>query len=270
VRGDPTQLQQVVTNLVVNARDAMPRGGRISITMADARDRQRFSFGEIPVDKVLLAVRDQGSGMLPEVRDSIFEPLFTTKRSGTGLGLAVAKQVIDRHGGAIHVDTAPGEGTTFFLLLPTGEKSVDDEPEKETGIDGSIHRVLLVEDEPAVAAGVIAILEEEGIEVRAVVRGADAPRAAEAFRPDAVILDLRLPDISGLDVYASLKTIDPDLPIIFSTGDGDQAVLEEQLDSRSLLFLRKPYDADALLGALRGAVEKRRRRTESQPAQETP
>ncbi|HEX9500959.1 MAG TPA: response regulator [Thermoanaerobaculia bacterium] len=269
VRGDPTQLQQVVTNLVVNARDAMPSGGRIAIIMADARDRQRFSFGEIPADKVLLAVRDEGTGMLPEVRDSIFEPLFTTKRSGTGLGLAVAKQVIDRHGGAIHVDTAPGEGTTFFLLLPVGEKSVDDEPEKVAGISASIRRVLLVEDEPAVAAGVIAILEEEGIEVRAVARGTDAPRAAEAFRPDAVVLDLRLPDISGLDVYASLKTIDPDLPIIFSTGDGDQAVLEEQLASKSLLFLRKPYDAGALVDALQRAAEERRR-IESQPAQETP
>jgi DNA-binding response OmpR family regulator len=120
--------------------------------------------------------------------------------------------------------------------------------------------VLLVEDEPAVAAGVIAILEEEGIEVHAVERGIDAPDAAESFRPDAVILDLRLPDISGLDVYASLKTIAPDLPIIFSSGDADQALLEQQLDSASLVFLRKPYEVDALLAALDRAVQEQRPR----------
>src|SRR5205814_2013302 len=158
----------------------------ITIISADASDRTEFSFGAIPAEKVMLAVRDTGSGMLPKVRDSIFEPLFTTKRSGTGLGLAVAKQVIERHGGTIHVETAPGEGTTFFLLLPAGEKAVDQQSENDTRNRTSVRRVLLVEDEPAVAAGVIAVLEEEGIEVRAVERGTDAPDAAESFRPDAV------------------------------------------------------------------------------------
>jgi PAS domain S-box-containing protein len=269
-RCDPTQLQQVLTNLVVNARDAMPTGGTITIITADARDREEYSFGPIPDGKVLLAVRDTGSGMLPKVRDSIFEPLFTTKRSGTGLGLAVAKQVIERHGGTIHVDTAPGEGTTFFLLLPAEEKTPPHEAEEsERRRRSSARRVLLVEDEPAVAAGVIAILEEEGIEVHAVERGTEAPDAAESFRPDAVILDLRLPDISGLDVYTSLKTIAPDLPIIFSSGHADQAMLEEQLDSASLVFLRKPYEADALLAALERAVQEQRQRAERQTAQET-
>ncbi|HEY8165025.1 MAG TPA: response regulator [Gemmatimonadaceae bacterium] len=269
-RCDPTQLQQVLTNLVVNARDAMPNGGTVTIITADARDREEYSFGPIPDGKVLLAVRDTGSGMLPKVRDSIFEPLFTTKRSGTGLGLAVAKQVIERHGGTIHVDTAPGEGTTFFLLLPAEEKTPSHEAEEnERRRRTSARRVLLVEDEPAVAAGVIAILEEEGIEVRAVERGTEAPDAAESFRPDAVILDLRLPDISGLDVYTSLKTIAPDLPIIFSSGHADQAMLEEQLDSASLVFLRKPYEVDALLAALERAVQEQRQRVERQTAQES-
>jgi two-component system, cell cycle sensor histidine kinase and response regulator CckA len=267
-RCDPTQLQQVLTNLVLNARDAMPSGGAITIITADASDREEYSFGQIPDGRVLLAVRDTGSGMLPKVRDSIFEPLFTTKRSGTGLGLAVAKQVIERHGGTIHVDTAPGQGTTFFVLLPSEEKRAPREAEQNDGKRTSARRVLLVEDEPAVAAGVIAILEEEGIEVHAVERGTEAPDAAESFRPDAVILDLRLPDISGLDVYAALKTIDPDLPIIFSSGHADRAVLEAQLDSASLVFLRKPYEVDALLAALERAMQERRR-VEPQTAQES-
>ena len=250
-RCDPTQLQQVLTNLVVNARDAMLTGGTITIRTFDAGAPEGFfSFGEIPPGKVVLAVRDTGAGMLPKVRDSIFEPLFTTKRSGTGLGLAVAKQVIERHGGSIHVDTAPGQGTTFFLLLPEGERAAPPEVEKKETRRTSARRVLLVEDEPAVASGVIAILEEEGIEVHHVERGTEAPDAAESFRPDVVILDLRLPDISGMDVYASLKRIAPDLPIIFSSGHADQAVLEEKLDSETLVFLRKPYESDALLAAL--------------------
>jgi two-component system cell cycle sensor histidine kinase/response regulator CckA len=254
---------------VLNARDAMPNGGAITLFTLDSTDRQQFSFGQIPDGKVLLAVRDNGSGMLPKVRDSIFEPLFTTKRTGTGLGLAVAKQVVERHGGTIHVDTAPGEGTTFYLLLPTGEKTARKTPEKKRGSETPVRRVLLVEDEPAVSAGVIAVLEEEGIEVRAVERGTEAPDAAESFRPDAVILDLSLPDIGGLDVYASLKTIAPDLPIIFSSGHADQAVLEQQLDSSSIVFLRKPYEVGDLLDALRRAVEEQRRRVGQQKARET-
>jgi PAS domain S-box-containing protein len=268
-RCDPTQLQQVLTNLVLNARDAMPNGGAITLFTLDSTDRQQFSFGQIPDGKVLLAVRDNGSGMLPKVRESIFEPLFTTKRTGTGLGLAVAKQVVERHGGTIHVDTAPGEGTTFYLLLPTGEKAAHQTPEKKRGSSTPVRRVLLVEDEPAVSAGVIAVLEDEGIEVRAVERGTEAPDAAESFRPDAVILDLSLPDIGGLDVYASLKTIAPDLPIIFSSGHADQAVLEQQLDSSSIVFLRKPYEVCDLLDALRRAVEEQRRRVGQQKARET-
>jgi len=253
-RCDPTQLQQVLTNLVLNARDAMPSGGTITLITADSGDRQ-FSFGRIPDGRVLLAVRDNGSGMLPEVRQSIFEPLFTTKRSGTGLGLAVAQQVIERHGGTIYVDTAPGAGTTFFLLLSAAEEPGVQQAEKRAS-STSVRRVLLVEDEPAVAAGITALLEAEGIEVRAVERGADAPDAAESFRPDAVILDLSLPDISGLDVYASLKMLLPDLPIVFSSGHADQAALEQQINSSSVAFLRKPYEVEALLDALQHVVEK--------------
>jgi nitrogen-specific signal transduction histidine kinase/ActR/RegA family two-component response regulator len=255
-RCDPTQLQQVLTNLVLNARDAMPNGGTITLITADSGHQRQFSVGRIADGMVLLAVRDTGSGMLPKVRESIFEPLFTTKRSGTGLGLAVAQQIIERHGGSIHVDTAPGEGTTFFLLLPAAEQAAVQQGGKRAS-STSVRRVLLVEDEPAVAAGIIALLEGEGIEVRAVERGAEAPDAAESFRPDAVILDLSLPDISGLDVYVSLKAIAPDLPIIFSGGHADQAALEQQIDSSTVAFLRKPYELEALLETLQTVVARR-------------
>jgi PAS domain S-box-containing protein len=255
-RCDPAQLQQVLTNLVLNARDAMPSGGKISLILSDHRDQRQFPFGTVPKGMVLLAVRDNGSGMIPEVRQSIFEPLFTTKRSGTGLGLAVAQQVIDRHRGAIHVESAPGQGTTFFILLQAATEAAAKSVEKRQQTT-SVQRILLVEDEPIVASGIAALLEGEGIEVRTVERGGDAPDAAESFRPDVVILDLSLPDMNGLDVYVALKTISPDLPIIFSSGHGDQAALEQQIDSSTVAFLRKPYELEALLETLQKVIANR-------------
>ncbi len=252
-RCDPAQLQQVITNLVINARDAMPNGGTITVIIADHGNERQFPFGRIPDGMVLLAVRDTGSGMLPEVLESIFEPLFTTKRSGTGLGLAVAQQVIDRHGGTIRVESTPGEGTTFYILLPAAAQASIQQIQRRIN-SSSVRRVLLVEDEPAVASGIATLLEGEGIEVLAVERGGDAPDATVSFRPDAVILDLSLPDMSGLDVYVVLKTLVPDLPIIFSSGHADQAALEQQIDSSSIAFLRKPYELEALLETLQKIV----------------
>jgi CheY-like chemotaxis protein len=256
-RCDPAQLQQVITNLVINARDAMPNGGTITLITADHGHERQFPFGRIPDGMVLLAVRDDGSGMLPEVLQSIFEPLFTTKRSGTGLGLAVAQQVIDRHGGSIRVESAPGKGTTFYILLPAAEQTSVQQIDRRIK-SRSISRVLLVEDEPAVASGIATLLEGEGIEVLTVERGGDAPDAAVSFRPDAVILDLSLPDMNGLDVYVALKTLIPDLPIIFSSGHADQAALEQQINSSTIAFLRKPYELEVLLGTLQKIVAGRK------------
>jgi CheY-like chemotaxis protein len=251
-RCDPAQLQQVIMNLVLNARDAMPNGGTITLTIDDSHDRQ-FTFGRVPDSMTLLAVRDMGSGMTAEVLQNIFEPLFTTKRLGTGLGLALAQQVIARHGGSIHVESAPGKGTTFSILLqaaPTVTVAPTEQPESAV----RIRRVLLVEDELAVAEGIAALLEAEGMEVRTVHRGADAPDAVASFHPDAVILDLGLPDMNGQKVFTSLRRASPGLPVVFSSGHGDQAALAEEIESSSVAFLRKPYDFHTLLGVLKRVV----------------
>lgn len=258
-RCDPAQLQQVLTNLVLNARDAIAGDGKITLTVSDAPERQHLAA--IPDDMVLLAVRDTGSGMTPKVLDQIFEPLFTTKRSGTGLGLAVAQQVIVRHGGSIHAESAPGKGTTFFIFLPAAAPVAVARTERRPD-SVRIRRVLLVEDEEAVARGIAAVLESEGIEVRVVDRGTEAHAAAQSFVPDVVVLDLHLPDISGIEVFADLKISWPDLPVIFSSGHADEAALEQQIASGSVGFLRKPYDSDALLDALQKVVARRERVTE--------
>ena len=250
MRGDPAQLQQVVTNLVLNARDAMGGRGVVTIEVVDDSDSHAFSFGRVPPGLLLITVRDTGSGMTPEVLRNIFEPLFTTKRTGTGLGLAVAQQVIRGHGGSIHAESKVGEGTTFFILLPTA--AADELPpghEKEHSTP-RVERVVLIEDEAAVATGITLLLEIEGVRVRVADRGGLALAAIEAFHPDAVILDMSLPDMRGEEVYELIAARYPTLPVLFSSGHGDESSVEQYCRSEHVAFLRKPYDLAALTEAL--------------------
>ena len=247
---DPAQLQQVVTNLVINARDAITAGGSITLSVSDSSDPSLYVFGKVPAGTVLLKVSDTGSGMPPHVLNDIFVPLFTTKNTGTGLGLAVAQQVISRHGGTIHVSSTVGEGTTFYVLLPAVELMPPATTDGVVRRSTSVRRVLLVDDDVTVASGIAALLESEGVDVRTVHLGGEALQAVASFAPDAVLLDWSLPDIDGVAVFHQLQKQHPKLPVIFSTGHGDQAELETYLDSPRLAFLRKPYDLDALLEAL--------------------
>ncbi|HJT17338.1 MAG TPA: ATP-binding protein, partial [Thermoanaerobaculia bacterium] len=238
VRCDSAQMQQVLSNLVVNARDAMPQGGTLTI-------RTGTSNG-----MAMLSVRDTGQGMTPEILQSIFEPLFTTKRSGTGLGLAVAQQVITRHGGSIHAESTPGGGSEFEILLPVATMAATAKTTSgpRTSRVGSI---VLVEDDPAIAAGTIALLSERGMRVDHVQRGAEAIDAIAQHRPAAVVLDVTLPDMSGFAVYDEVARRWPHLPVVFSTGHGDErSVSLETAMPDNVAFLRKPYDIERLLDAL--------------------
>ena len=250
VRGDPAQLQQVLTNLVLNARDAMSGDGVITIAIDGGASGREFSYGRIP-GLTLLTVRDTGDGMTPEVLSNIFEPLFTTKRTGTGLGLAVALQVIRAHGGSIHADSQVGKGTTFFIFLPTAaaETRPSRASEKEQA-KSRVRRVVLVEDEPAVASGIVLLLEAEGIAVRVVERGGEAPQAIDAFQPDAVILDMNLPDMPGTEVYERIVAGHPALPVLFCSGHAGESSIERYISNEQVAFLRKPYEFDALMEAL--------------------
>lgn len=247
---DPSQLHQVITNLVLNARDAIGIAGVITIALDDRPDRGSWSFGPVTPGMIMLSVTDTGSGMSPSVLANIFEPLFTTKRSGTGLGLAVAHQILEAHQGEIHVTSSPGNGTTFHLLLPGNSdhgESEDVQPSRETS---EVREILVVEDEPIVAAGIAALLESDGIAVRTVHLGAEVAAEVAAKMPDLVLLDVSLPDMSGPEVFEILSERWPSLPVIFSTGHADESALEELLNVREVGFLRKPYDLDALHRAI--------------------
>src|SRR5581483_5799274 len=237
---DSAQMQQVVANLVLNARDAMPHGGTIKISVATS--------GGIPDGMVNLSVRDTGTGMPPHILENVFEPLFTTKRSGTGLGLAVVRQIITRHKGSIEAESKPGEGTVFRIYLPAvREVPIESKPVRRKA---SLRSLLLVEDDPVVAAGITELLESEGIRVRAIEEGAKAPEAVAEYQPDAVILDVTLPDTNGLAVYERIAERWPDLPVIFSTGHADEANLDADAERPHIGFLRKPYELETLLEML--------------------
>jgi PAS domain S-box-containing protein len=245
---DPLQFGQIFTNLALNARDAMQeRGGciRIRAELAKSWGTFRFAVVKTPGGFVHFSVHDDGSGITEAQLAHVFEPLFTTKKGGIGLGLAITYQVVSRHNGHIFVESPAGEGTTFHVFLPT-TLPVFHQREMRTSLPLAIRRLLLVEDEPAVAAGIAMLMEMEGVKVETVNAGREACNAIERFSPDAVMLDIGLPDVDGITVYGDIHRRWPRLPVLFSSGHGDSAQLEHFLARPNVGFILKPYDFDAV------------------------
>jgi PAS domain S-box-containing protein len=227
---DRALLEQVATNVTLNARDAMPDGGTFSIA---ARDTGAA---------IEIELADRGPGIAPELFDRIFEPLFTTRHDGNGLGLSIAHQAMVQQGGSIHVRSVPGEGATFVLSLPRATTAeVADEPNASRS-----RRVLVIEDDESVGEGLRALLIDEGFEVNLVERGLQTASAIEFFHPDLVLLDVNLPDVSGIEVYDVIRSKWPELPVIFSTGHADSRALGELRDLE-VPSIMKPYDFAELM-----------------------
>lgn len=243
---DPQQLRQILSNFVTNARDAMPQGGAITIRATRRSGRRTTDTSAF----VHFAVTDTGSGMSPETIRMAFEPLFTTKHiGGTGLGLAVADQVVKAHDGEMWAESVLGLGSTFHVLIPAAPPgaALPSTVAAPRPLGNALKRVLLVEDDPAVAAGLVALLQMDGIEVELVMRGLDATARIAEFTPDAVVLDVGLPDISGIAVYDQIAERWPSMPVLFSTGHGDEKLLTHLLSHPNVGYLQKPYDSDTLL-----------------------
>jgi PAS domain S-box-containing protein len=242
--GDACQLHQIFINLILNARDSMPDGGVVVIGARSEDAEARFDFGHVehPDRFVHFTVTDTGIGMSPETLRHAFEPLFTTKKSGTGLGLAVTHQVVQQHGGEIFIESVAGAGTTFHVFIPM---ATDLPPAKATP-----PRVLIVEDDETVATGLACLLELDGMIADVVTSGAEAIESVRTARPTVVLLDVGLPDMHGRKVYGQLAELHPDLPVVFSTGDGDRGSLVDLLQQPHVACLVKPYDVDSLRAAL--------------------
>ncbi|HEX3578002.1 MAG TPA: PAS domain S-box protein [Thermoanaerobaculia bacterium] len=262
VIADRSQMGQVIANLVANARDAMQGRGTLTVSANALSANARFAFGAIPhPDRfVQITVRDTGCGMPAEVMDRIFEPLFTTRQSGgTGLGLAVAHQVMTQHGGYIFVESEEGRGSAFHIFLPTAPPPQIAEAVIANARKPAAKKLLIIDDETAISDGIAALLAQDGITVEAISTGLQVKRAIAAFQPDVVLLDFGLPDLDGSEVYTLIREVEPNLPVIFATGHGDRRLLHDGLDDPRTRFLQKPFeigDLTAMMLALESEVSR--------------
>jgi PAS domain S-box-containing protein len=253
IRGDRHQLEQVLTNLAVNARDAMNGRGELAISAERGVAGQTFPFGTVRAIETYLhlCVSDNGSGMDAKTLKHIFDPFFTTKRSGTGLGLAVVHQIVQLHGGGIFAESVAGKGSVFHLFLPlTEEALIVARPAREAFVRTAVESVLLVEDDAAIGEGLSILLESEGIHVTVAVTGAEAMRRLASDLPEVVILDLGLPDIDGRKLYERIAEVYPELPVIFASGNDDAEMVRPYLKAGRVEALTKPYDFESLLALL--------------------
>jgi two-component system, cell cycle sensor histidine kinase and response regulator CckA len=250
VRADRSQLEQSLMNLAINARDAMPQGGRLEILtrVVELGGQAAHALDLDAAEYVEIRVTDTGTGMAPEVLERAFEPFFTTKERGrgTGLGLAMIYGIARGAGGTVVLDSEPGKGTTARLLLPRIQAPVDpvtDEGELEVG-PARGRRVLVVEDEDAVRGLIVTILSTHGYDVAVASSGAEALElAAEADGIDVLLTDVIMPGMLGTDLAEQLRSARPDLRAVFMTGYTDRP--RALPDDASLLL--KPFSATQLL-----------------------
>lgn len=273
VRGDESQLEQVVINLCVNARDAMPEGGvlRIGVCSETLTDPSAQELGLRAGDYVVLEAADSGWGMSAEIQKRIFEPFFTTKdtRSGTGLGLATVYAVAERHGGVIDVQSHPGQGSVFRVYFPRCDAGYE-ETESPAGPRSTAERgclVLLAEDDAAVRRVTRAYLEQAGHRVVVAQDGKEAIDAIHEYgtRLDLAIIDAIMPHASGPEVYRALRKVSA-VPVLFVTGYEFNS-LESLPEDPARTLLRKPFSAEELseeVQRLRAEWRARQRRTRDQ------
>jgi two-component system, cell cycle sensor histidine kinase and response regulator CckA len=262
VEGDRGQLEQVLMNLCLNARDAMPSGGRITIETENLLINGNYSETHPwakPGRYVLLTVTDTGVGMTPEVRDRIFEPFFTTKPpgEGSGLGLAVAYGIVQQHGGMLNVYSEPGHGTTFKLYFPMTLRLATNVGSKIGGTisRGGAETILLAEDEPLVRSVVARALERAGYRVLCAANGSEALKLCREHETiDLALLDVVMPDFNGPEVYERLQQLRPGLKTIFSTGYTD-ANRSTHMIPDAMTVLSKPFKIDEVLAHVRALLD---------------
>ncbi len=263
VHADPGQLAQVLMNLCANARDAMPEGGTITIETGTVVVNDEFIASHpwtTPGSFVLLTVSDTGEGMDEATLKRVFEPFFTTKAPGrgTGLGLASVYGIIKQHGGFIHAYSEPGHGTTFKIYLPVVERRATEIVETRMGpVRGGSETILLVEDDPGVLTALAAGLANQGYHVLTAEDGEDALRVLDEndWHVDLVLSDTIMPRMGGLELLRAVAERAPGIPCILLSGYARDAAVEGGVLPPRVLFLQKPFGLDALLRALRRALD---------------
>lgn len=266
VKTDPGQLEQVIMNLVVNARDAMPRGGKLTIETAEEQvdeNRAALAVGLKPGPYVVLTISDTGVGMPEEVKAHAFEPFYTTKApgQGTGLGLATAYGIVRQSGGVIALDSQVGRGTTIAIHLPRtapdgAEEQRREAPERATR---GCETILLVEDEPRVRKLIKGVLSARGYLVLEASRGAAALRFAESYGEPIhlAILDVVMPEMSGPEVGAGIAALRRETKVLYISGYTDEAIVQHGILESGAAFLQKPFLPQTLVSKVREVLDRR-------------
>jgi len=264
VTGDPTQLHQVLLNLCVNARDAMPEGGLLSLSAENMMVDESFAAmhsGSQAGLYVLFRVSDTGCGMSPEVVERIFEPFFTTKEvgKGTGLGLSTSMAIIKSHGGFVRVESEPGKGTVFRVYVPAGVPGTHEQMHQADAAveQGNGELVLVVDDEAAVRQITRQTLEAFGYHVLLAADGAEASAlfATRKDEIDVVITDMMMPVMDGPATIQVLKRMRPDIKIIGASGLNVAALTSKAAEAGAHCFISKPFTAENLLSMLRRTLD---------------
>jgi CheY-like chemotaxis protein len=266
INADATQVHQVLLNLSVNARDAMPSGGTLTFKTGVVKGsnlRNVFS-NTSDGDYVHLGVSDTGIGMDEKTRSQIFDPFFTTKEKGkgTGLGLSVVYGVMKNHNGFVNVESEPGKGTTFNLYFPISEESLratGKQVKDREEIRGGTETILIVEDEEALLTMLKVILEVKGYHVLTAVDGLEALALYRKHKDEIalVMTDVGLPKISGDQLFFELKKMNPSVRVVLMSGYIDVGIKSEIFQAGVHDFVQKPYDPDEVLKKVRESIDRR-------------
>ena len=264
VRADPDQLQQVLMNLVVNARDAMPGGGMLALETRHVTlpAEETPLYKGVPAGRyAVLCVRDSGCGMSPEVIEHVFEPFFTTKDigHGTGLGLSTVFGIVTQSGGVVRVESEPGRGSAFHVLLPAVEwmAAAGTVSTALASAPRGVETVLLVEDEGELRSMTRRILERFGYRVLEAASGGDALVLCESIlgQVDLVLTDVVMPHMSGCQLLRRLRKLKPTLRGLLCSGYTEHPLLDESVVNGAVPFLRKPFTGEHLLESVRAALD---------------
>jgi two-component system, cell cycle sensor histidine kinase and response regulator CckA len=264
VRANPGQLEHLIMNLVVNALDAMPHGGRLSIQTTNVGPEEKIVPGVGPAGAgpfVMLSVADTGVGMDEETKSHLFQPFFTTKApgKGTGLGLSTVWAIVQQCGGEIWVWSEPGQGTVFRVYLPrvAGQVEVPEKSQETAVARAATETVLLVEDEERVRRLVLGMLRRQGYTVLEAANGQDALDLARQHPAaiDVLLTDVVMPKMNGHEMAARLAAIRPDIRIVYMSGYMDNPSVHKEVATSGAAFLQKPFTQEALITKIRGALE---------------